>query len=45
MFLFETLLQTRYSMPKTVVRLLVVLAIAVHLVLFSTGTLGIPDEE
>lgn len=45
MFLFETLLQTRYYMPKTVVRLLVVLAIAVHLVLFSTGTLGIPDEK
>ena len=45
MFLFETMLRTRYYMPQTVVRFLVVLAILVHSFLFLTGTLGVLEEE
>lgn len=44
MFLFETMLRTRYYMPQTVVRLLVVFAIPVHLFLLLIGTLGVPHE-
>lgn len=45
MFLFETMLRTRYYMPQTAVRVLVVFAITVYSFLFLIGMLAIPHEE